>query len=48
MTVFSELGFDDARQVFYLYCRSKGLAGRTLQTYFSSRSRYLRIASTTR
>jgi len=36
MTVFSELGFDDARQVFYLYCRSKGLAERTLQTYFSS------------
>ncbi|MCX6096753.1 MAG: hypothetical protein NT125_08635 [Candidatus Bipolaricaulota bacterium] len=36
MTVFSELSFDDARQVFHLYCRSKGLAERTLQTYFSS------------
>jgi len=36
MTVFSELAFDDARQVFYLYCRSKGLAERTLQTYLSS------------
>jgi integrase/recombinase XerD len=36
MTVVSELCFDDARQVFYLYCRSKGLAERTLQTYFSS------------
>jgi integrase/recombinase XerD len=36
MAVFSELAFDDARQVFYLYCRSKGLAERTLQTYFSS------------
>jgi len=36
MTVVSELAFDDARQVFYLYCRSKGLAERTLQTYFSS------------
>jgi integrase/recombinase XerD len=36
MTAFSELDFDDARQVFLLYCRSKGLAERTLQTYFSA------------
>ena len=36
MAVFSELAFDDARQVFHLYCRSKGLAERTLQTYSSA------------
>jgi integrase/recombinase XerD len=36
MAAFSELDFDDARRVFLLYCRSKGLAERTLQTYFSA------------
>jgi len=36
MMLFSDMDFDHARGVFYLYCRSKGLAERTLQTYFSS------------
>jgi len=36
MALFLDVDFDAAREMFYLYCRSKGLAERTLQTYFAS------------